>query len=95
MLDLKELRMMRFHYGVIEATFKGQSDLMYSDTDSLVYDMQHPDVNEWLNENREHFELSDSKRADMRDYTNKEIECYEELSNDVCLQHDVSVSPRC
>jgi hypothetical protein len=39
-LDLSKLCMMDFHYNTIEANFHGQYNLVYSDTDSLVYSIE-------------------------------------------------------
>ena len=70
-LDLSKLRMMEFHYGVIEKEFKNKHELIYSDTDSLVYNIKHPDVYDWIKNNKEFFDLSESLRPDMKDNTNK------------------------
>ena len=43
-LDLSKLCMMEFHYDVIQENFKDNYNLIYSDTDSLVYSIQHPDI---------------------------------------------------
>ena len=36
-LDLSKLRMLDFHYNTIHKNLNGYYDLLYSDTDSLVY----------------------------------------------------------
>ena len=41
-LDLSKICLMEFHYGVIQKDFKENSNLIYSDTDSLVYSIKHP-----------------------------------------------------
>ena len=46
---------------------------MYSDTDSLVYSIQHEDIYEWIKNNSNHFDLSDSIRSDMKDNNNKKV----------------------
>ena len=70
-LDLSKLGMMEFHYGVIQKDFKENSNLIYSDTDSSVYSITHLDIYEWVKENREHVDLPDSVRPDMKDTTNR------------------------
>ena len=56
-LDLSKLCMMDFHYNVIHKNFAGRYILIYSDTDSLVYSVEHEDIYEWIKQNREHFDL--------------------------------------
>ena len=57
-LDLSKVRMMDFHYNCIEANFQGKYDMIYSDTDSLVYWIQHKNLYKWMNENSHEFDLS-------------------------------------
>lgn len=40
-LDLSRLCMMEFHCGVVQTEFEGRYNLIYSDTDSLVCNIQH------------------------------------------------------
>ena len=40
-MDLSELTMMKFHYDVIHRNFEGTYNMIYSDTDSLVYNIKH------------------------------------------------------
>jgi hypothetical protein len=72
-LDLSKLCMMDFHYNVIQKHFQGRYHLIYSDTDSFVYCLVHEDIYDWIKKNPQHFDLSDSVRADMRDNTNKKV----------------------
>ena len=69
-LDLSKLHMMKFHYGVIDKEFPNQHELIYSDTDSLVYNIKHPDIYEWVKNNKQHFDLASSLRPDLFDVTN-------------------------
>ena len=57
--------MQRFHYDVIHKKFEGKYNLIYSDTDSLVYHIIHDNIYEWIKENTEYFDLSESVREDM------------------------------
>jgi hypothetical protein len=70
-LDLSKLLMMRFHYDVIERHFKNRYELLYSDTDSLVYQIFTADIYDWIKENKSLFDLSESDRPDMADNENK------------------------
>ncbi|MFM7982164.1 MAG: hypothetical protein ACKPKO_22880, partial [Candidatus Fonsibacter sp.] len=45
--------------------------MLYSDTDSLVYSIQHDDIYEFIKQNKQHFDLSDSIRTELKDNTNK------------------------
>ena len=64
-LDLSKLHMMKFHYNVIHKEFEGKYNLIYSDTDSFVYNIEHPDIYQWVSDNKQHFDLSDSKELGM------------------------------
>ena len=70
-LDLSRLHMTRFHYEVIEKHFPGKYELLYTDTDSLVYLITCDDIFAWQKEHSQYFDLSDSVRPDMKDNTNK------------------------
>ena len=72
-LDLSKLCMMDFHYNTIHKNFENKYNLIYSDTDSLVYRIEHDDIYDWIKENKEHFDLSDSIRQDLKDNTNKKV----------------------
>ena len=45
--------------------------MINTDTDSLVYDIRHHDIYEWIGQHREYLDLSDSKRPNMQDDTNR------------------------
>ena len=38
----------------------------YSDTDSFVYSIKHPDIYEWMKAHSQYFDLSDYTRADLQ-----------------------------
>ena len=72
-LDLSKLCMMEFHYNTIHKEFEGKYNLIYSDTDSMVYRIEHPDIYTWISQNKHHFDLSDALRPDLKDNTNKKV----------------------
>jgi hypothetical protein len=72
-LDLSKLCMMEFHYDVIHKEFEGKYNLIYSDTDSLVYNIKCDDLYEWQKQNKHYFDLSDSKRPELKDDSNKKV----------------------
>ncbi len=71
-LDLSKLHMMNFHYNVINKEFDNYN-LIYSDTDSFVYNIEHPDIYKWVHENKQYFDLSDSLNKDIKDDHNKKV----------------------
>ena len=72
-LDLSKLHMMNFHYNVINKEFEGKHNLIYSDTDSFVYNIEHPDIYKWVSDNGNFFDLSDSLNTEIKDDTNKKV----------------------
>ena len=80
-LDISKECMMNFHYNVIHETFKTNYNLLYSDTDSLIYSIQHDDIYEWIKNNKQYFDLSDSLRPDLKDNTNKKV--YEKMKDEL------------
>ena len=58
-LDISKERMLDFHYNTIHKHFNGSYDLLYSDTDSLVYQIKHKNLSKWLFEHEDEFDLSE------------------------------------
>ena len=95
-LDLSKLLMMRFHYDVIEKHFSGAYQLLYSDTDSMVYQIFTEDIYEWVKQNRQHFDLSDSIRKDRKDNTNKKkLGMMKDEMNTLAIKSFIGVNPKC
>ena len=78
MMDVSELHMMRLHSEVIHKNFEGRYNLIYTDTYSLVYAIKHHDIFNWISQHMEHFDLSDNRRPELQDDTNKR---YQDVSN--------------
>ena len=57
----------RFSSQCYQSFFEIKYNLIYSDTDSLVYSIQHEDRYEWIKNNEQHFDLSESVPDDMKD----------------------------
>ena len=72
-LDLSKLCMMDFHYNTIHKNFENRYSLLYSDTDSLVYSIEHDDIYDWTKQHDASFDLSESTREDLRDSKNKKV----------------------
>ena len=48
-------------------------NLIYSDTAILVYNIRYDDIYEWIKQNREHFDLSESLKDHMTDNSNEQV----------------------
>jgi hypothetical protein len=94
-LDLSKLCMMDFHYNTIEVNFHGKYNLVYSDTDSLVYSIESEDIYEWIKNNKHHFDLSDSIRPDMKDNGNKKVlGKFKDELNTLAMTEFISLNPK-
>ena len=65
--------MMDFHYNVIEAQFGNRAKLIYSDTDSFVYEIEHENIYDWIKKNKAWFDLSKSKPEDLMCKDNENV----------------------
>ncbi len=64
--DISKDRMLVLYYTTIYEHFIGSYDLLYSDTDILVYKIKHPNWNKWYAENKDelHFlEMTGTARS--------------------------------
>ena len=94
-LDLSKLCMMEFHYGVVEKEFKNKYELIYSDTDSMVYNFKHPDIYDWIKNNKHHFDLSESERPDLKDNTNKKLlGKFKDENNSLLITEFLALNPK-
>ena len=44
------MTMMKFHYDVIHNCFEGRYNMIYSDTDYLVFNIHHENIYQWIRE---------------------------------------------
>ena len=94
-LDLSKLCMMEFHYDVINKEFENKYDLIYSDTDSLVYNIYTDDLYEWIKNNKAHFDLSESKREDLKDDENiKALGKFKDELNSLVMTEFLTLNPK-
>ncbi len=63
--------MMEFHYHVIQAQHGNKAQLIYSDTDSFVYEIEHDNIYDWIKENEKWFDLSKSENPDLKSKMNE------------------------
>jgi hypothetical protein len=87
---------MKFVHEVIHNIFEGRCKIVNSDTDSLMIDIKHPDICEWVKDNKQHLHLAESNRADMKDLTNdKKFEAMIDETKGLIIREFVRVSPKC
>lgn len=73
-LELSKLHMYRFHYDFVKKLWPGkQSQLLFTDTDSLMYEIVDDHLYERVWEHREMFDLSEYPEDFFRDNTNKAV----------------------
>jgi hypothetical protein len=74
-LELSKLHMYKFHYDFVKRVWPGkQSELLFTDTDSLMYEITAPKVYETIWEHRDKFDLSDYPRdSPYYDATNAKV----------------------
>ena len=53
--------------------FENIYNIIYSYTDSFVYNIKHDEIYEWIKQIREYFYLSESVNDHIRDYTNETV----------------------
>jgi hypothetical protein len=89
--------MIEFHYDVIDEQFGNKAKLIYSDTDSFIYEIEHEDIYKWQKENEnEWFDLSDSKRADLRsDKNKKKLGFFKDELHSQILYEFIALNPKC
>ena len=58
-LDLSKLLMFEFHYKYIELKYDNSTKLLFTDTDSIVYEIEPDDVYEDFYEKKHLFHFSD------------------------------------
>jgi len=97
-LDLSKVCMMNFHYNVINETFKDNYSVLYSDTDSLVYEFRGVDIYKWMNQNKQHFDLSDIGNPHtkfLKDSTNKKrLGCMKDENNGFIVKEFLALNPK-
>ena len=71
-LDLSKLRMLDFHYNTIEKNFQSKYNLLYSDTDSLAYQVEHKNLHKWMKANGNEFDLSNMS-GEYKDEANSNV----------------------
>ena len=71
-LKLSKVLMYEFHYDYIKNKYYNKSKLLFTDTDSLMYEIKTEDVHEDFRSNKEMFDFSNySTKSKYYDYSNK------------------------
>ena len=73
-LDLSKLLMYEFHYDFIKPQYEDKCELLFTDTDSLCYEIETADIYEDMLKNKDKFDLSEyPKDHKCYDKTNKKV----------------------
>ena len=94
-LDISKVCMMDLHYNVTQKQFAGHIKLLYSDTATFYYLMEYPDIYNWMGQNKEHFDLSDCVRPELRDDANKKkIGVFKDETNGLAIKNVLALNPK-
>ena len=86
----------KFHYDAIHKSFEGWYNLVYSDTDYLVYNIQHDNIYQWITEIKTHFDLSDSVREKLKEHENYNVfGKFKVETNKLPITEFVALNPKC
>ncbi|GBM56823.1 hypothetical protein AVEN_227334-1 [Araneus ventricosus] len=66
-LDVSKILMYDFHYNYMKYKYKNNLKLLYTDTDSLIYDVETEDIFVDIKNNIEYFDTSDYPENNMYD----------------------------
>ena len=65
--------MYNFHYGFVKNTYGSDAKLLFTDTDSLCYEITTDDFYRDMSDNKEQFDLSDMKLEQFKNSDNKKV----------------------
>ena len=93
----KQAKDVGIHYNVIDKQFGNKAKLIFSDTDSFVYELEHEDIYEWQRQNAtDWFDLSDSLRPDLQsDENKKKLGFFKDELNSQILTEWIALNPKC
>jgi hypothetical protein len=72
-LDISKTLMYDFHYKFIKTKYGSNAKLLFTDTDSLCYEIKTKDIYKDMFQNREYFDLSDITNEKFHDDSNKKV----------------------
>ena len=95
-LDLSKVLMYEFHYDYIKNKYDNKSKLLFTNSDSLMYELKTEDVYEDFRSNKEMFDFSKySTKSKSHDNSNKlVIGKMKAETGDVAIQEFVGLKPK-
>ena len=72
-LDLAKYHMYNFHYGFVKNRYGSNSKLLFTDTDSLCYEITTEDFYQDMYNCKEYFDLSDMHLKQLKNSENKKV----------------------
>ena len=72
-LDLSKYHMYNFHYGFVKSRYGSDAKLLFTDTDSLCYEITTEDFYQDMYNYKEHFDLSDMHLKQFKNLENKKV----------------------
>ena len=72
-LDLSKYHMYNFHHGFVKNRYGSDSKLLFTDTDSLCYEITTEDFYQDMLNYKEHFDLSDMHLKQFKNLENKKV----------------------
>lgn len=96
-LDLSKLHMYKFHYDTMKPKYGDKIQLLMTDTDSLVYEVQTDDIYKDMYEMKEHFDLSGYSKANpiYDAINNKVIGKFKDETGDNIITEFAALRPKC
>ena len=70
-LELSKVLMYKFHYYYIKNKYDNKSKLLFTDTDSLMYEIKTEDIYQDFSSDKEMFNFSNYSTKSKYDYSNK------------------------
>ena len=89
-LELSKLHMFKFHYDIMKKRYGDKIRLLFTDTDSLMYEIETENIYKDMGEMREHFDLADYPKSNpLHDPTNNKVvgKFKDEVSGNIIVEY--------
>ena len=95
-LDLSKMYMFDFHYNYMKVKYAGKCELIYTDTDSFVYDIETDDLyQDNFNDRDKYFDLSEVKITKFKDEKNaKALGFFKDETNMIPITQFCALAPK-